>query len=683
MSLLSRIAAMFSGVDVRRGGQQKEFTALANFPTSQFIPVDRFVDYDSYLSAAERIGWVYIATAKVAEEVAMTKLFVLDEDNREVTIGDHVELLKKPNPFMTGVEFVESLMWPLQLVGNSYTLYEELDSEGRPHELWSLPAQHVKIIPDRRGFIGGFAFTPQGAKVPVPFPRDVVCHVKLPHPRDLWYGMGKIEAHRVLYNTAIAMDEFNWKWFENGATLGGVIESEGDISPEVRERMKADFEQRHKGWKQSHKIGILEGGAKFKETQLGQKDMEFVLATRLKREEVFGMFGLPPAMAGVLEYANYANMKEQKNVFLRETVRPYHVRLAAKLTKIVQLFEPNHRVEFDDVVKEDEDLKSQTAGRYFNLGALTPNEVRVDYLGLEPIDNPSMNLTYLPLGVLPTGDELPVGEEPAQVTEQLRSRVRMKQIESSRPMTLPEMKADGRRRILDSSLRIRRSVGLVIRRQMGVFFLDQERRFVKFLNEEFQRRSFNAKGLADFDWTGENSKVEDVMRPQIRRTMKLTIDVMNQLTGSKVKEDDTRLIPARARLLTKVKGINETTRREIDEQVKVGVDRGYSIDQIAQGVAEDKYPGVRGVFSKATKFRAETIARTETSAAFDQAAVVNYSEVGVDTLDVIGCEDGPEGHTMPGEKYGCLSQGIPIREAPYIKFHPNHVGVLVPSRRRD
>ncbi len=118
-----------------------------------------------------------------------------------------------------------------------------------------------------------------------------------------------------------------------------------------------------------------------------------------------------------------------------------------------------------------------------------------------------------------------------------------------------------------------------------------------------------------------------------------------------------------------MKGVTHVLRNDILNSIRDGVINKESRTELKERVKD--------LFSTAKDSQAERIARTEMSAAFDQVAIVNYQEVGIQTVDVIGCEDND---IVPGQTFGCNSSNIPIAQAASIEFHPNHTGTIVPSR---
>jgi len=662
----------------------KNFSALRAYGQTQLDPKSKYIDYDSYLKAAQQIAMVYKCVSIIGESIYLKRFKVLDADNGEITKGPVIDLLKRPNPFMTGPQLREAMAWNLLLVGNNYTLKDDLIGN-LPRELWQLPPQNVTIIPNRETFISGFVFRPNGASGRgdgMPFDAARVSHTKLPHPRDSWYGMGKIQASIMTYEIDNAAHLFSWKFFEQGAWLSGVLESENQMTEESFTRLKKEFLQEHQGVERMQKLALLEAGLKYKQTGVTQKDMEFLGTLKFTQQEILSIFGVPPAKAGIMENANYSNSEEQDLTYQRETIAPLVKRIDEQITKdIVMPFNPDWRVETDMPIFDDDKSESEVAQRYFALGAITPNEVRVEFLGLEESDTPGMNSFYLPVGLMPVDAmEEPApqeGTEPpgeATPTRALYPR-----------LTVSHMKrAVGRNRILLSYDRMKNRRRPKVRAALIAYFKDQQAAVIRYLREHGVRAKAMAVVKAPtsgFNWEGQAGKINNLMKGEFDATISASVDILNALTGSKLKHDDPKLSAARSTLANRVPRVNRTTRTDLDEVISLGVDRGYSLEQIIDGVSDDEFKGVKGVFTEATNYRAERIARTEISATWDRVSVRSYKDVGISTLDVIGCEGGPEGHTVEGEKYGCLSTGIPIDEADSIEFHPNHVGVLVPGRR--
>ena len=125
----------------------------------------------------------------------MAKVADFNDDYEEVTEPHPaIELLKSVNPWMNGYDLATMRFVYLQLTGNAYI--HPVINGGIPSELWMMPPQWVEIIPGESGsdvFIEGYLYGKE-SRAKQPFAADEVIQFKLPNPRDLFYGLGKVEA---------------------------------------------------------------------------------------------------------------------------------------------------------------------------------------------------------------------------------------------------------------------------------------------------------------------------------------------------------------------------------------------------------------------------------------------------------------------------------------------------------
>jgi hypothetical protein len=119
----------------------------------------------------------------------------------------------------------------------------------------------------------------------------------------------------------------------------------------------------------------------------------------------------------------------------------------------------------------------------------------------------------------------------------------------------------------------------------------------------------------------------------------------------------------------RITGINGATRDAVKAQLAEGVRRGYSINQLIEGVPAENYAGV----AKATldngipafdAYRAEVIARTETALSFNRASIGGYAEFGIKEVQAI---DG-DGDEQCAERDGRI---FDVTDAYGIQDHPN------------
>ena len=138
------------------------------------------------------------------------------------------------------------------------------------------------------------------------------------------------------------------------------------------------------------------------------------------------------------------------------------------------------------------------------------------------------------------------------------------------------------------------------------------------------------------------------------------------------------------RIGRRIVGINETTRTKFRQIIRGAIKEKLTVPETAKRLRQ-KMVGF-------TRNRINTIARTEVQSAWTRGAVqsMQASEV-ITHVSVIGCESREEKlwgkpsyqQFMYRGESTCNIENVPVGEANLLNFHPNHTGVVVPSRFRD
>jgi hypothetical protein len=115
----------------------------------------------------------------------------------------------------------------------------------------------------------------------------------------------------------------------------------------------------------------------------------------------------------------------------------------------------------------------------------------------------------------------------------------------------------------------------------------------------------------------------------------------------------------------RVADIDETTRRDITEQLRVGQAMGFSNYELAHGRPDVGYRGIEGLYTETYRNRSETIARTELQHAQNEASLNRYAATGM--VDMVKIIDGDEWDLPCAQRNGRI---VPISERPQLN-HPN------------
>ena len=382
-------------------------------------------NYRNYLQQYADVSWVYACVYRIATKGAGVPMRFYREVKRggkmvydEVSDHPIIDLFETVNPYMSGVDLVEAIYTYAELTGNAYLLLD-MYIKGKPTEIYPLNPHKVKIAPHPKELVDHYTYDIGGGKE-IKLDKVGVIHFKYFNPMDDLYGLAPLSAGRTAVDTQNYGDQYNRNFFLNSAEPKGALVSDENLSTEQRNRIAAGWKAMHQGVQNAHKIAIFEKGLKWESIGLTQRDMDFINSKKMTREDILGVFGVPPAMVGVFKYANYANAKEQRKIFWIDTMIPKLKKLEAVLNSfIVKPYDESLIMEFDlsnvEALKEDDLVKAQVNEILTRAGVKTINEVREE-LGM---GNVVWGGTWnAPMNLIPISSPRPEPASPAPIGEE-------------------------------------------------------------------------------------------------------------------------------------------------------------------------------------------------------------------------------------------------------------------------
>lgn len=551
-------------------------------------------------------------------------------------------LLAAPNPLMAGTQLLEALTIDLETFGNGLWLLGPRVAMTSgvllPASIRRMDPRFTTVKLDDNGAPLRYEFSRAG-KLKT-FPAEDVVHFKYWNPYDESWGLSWTDASRSEFDTDWMAQQWNRSFLERGAVPGGVLQMGDKYSADEdqAERIRVRWNQRHGGLWNAHAVAVVPRGFEYKSTGIGQKDMEFSAQRRYSRENMLSASGVPPSVAGILEYANYANMAPQLRIF-------FHLELAPRLMYIQSVmqsrlidpmggnFELRFRMEEISALLDETEQKTQVAERCFKMGVpLEQLNERFD-LGLDLAGVESAGVSFIQTGVTEYGVQpaaaapvtapqdqpgtpgasgpdaapqsqalphvVPFASKRGRMTSQLREAIWRKLDRGVRDL---ELKAESRWRSYLNGLQTQVLAKLTQRAAASL--------------TEFPRKE------QEFDEQDADQEAILALEPIWRASMNRGADLVSEETGIAIDFSliDPRVIEALANRRQIIRGVNDRIGSDLRELLSEGVQAGETERQLKQRVL-DFFAGERA--------NARTVARTETFSSFSEGRYMAMEQAGV------------------------------------------------------
>ena len=194
-----------------------------------------------------------------------------------------------------------------------------------------------------------------------------------------WAGRNSI-------GTALAMDEYAGKFFENGAHPSIILKTTSKMSPEQVTGLQTAFNNKYAGMSNAHRLPlVLTEGVDAKEISINAKDSQLLESRQFQVIDIARAFGVPPHMIGETSASTSwgSGIESMSRAFVTYTLQPHLVRIEQELNR--KLFPRNSgkfiRFDRDALIQGDSKAQAEyntraLGGPGSGPGWMTPDEVR-------------------------------------------------------------------------------------------------------------------------------------------------------------------------------------------------------------------------------------------------------------------------------------------------------------------
>jgi len=624
---------------------------------------------------------VHACIRELATSAASPRYYVqapsTDGGSVEIERGVLYDLTTKPNPYADWYSFVERLVTFLMVAGNSYIIKERGKGD-QVSAMYLLRPDRVTIVAGDYG-AESYIYTVGGIEYGVEA-RDM-CHLALPNPAGDIYGLSPLQVAARTVNLDLNMTDFAKVYFANAGVPSGLLKVKRRLtSQEEASTIRSRWRSQFGGTNNFHRVAILDDDAEYQPMSNSPKDMELGGLHNLTESRICAVFGVPPILVGAnvgLQRSTFSNYREARLAFHSETLEPMVSRILRYINaNLFDEYTGNETLAVDWVAMratlDDQAATTTRLTALFAGGIITLNETR-EALGFEAVSEGALRRIPSSVFEVAEGDAAPVAVDAAPIEQ---AHPILAQVKAPRVVPRGRMLA---RRILEE----REEETDALAAKTLTHFRGIRNRVDGILGRHMERQTDSTKEYpfetVDMLPPIETGNMEKILEAAYRRVSKRTFGAINDV-GVAGTLDWSDKLPTVQRVLTQAPTraamIHKTTSKAIGRAVGIGLERGYSIEQLARGVPDDKFPGIRSILGE-TENRSRLIARTEIMRSQNQSTIGFFSAQGfgyVQADDVDGDPD--DTYIDPGDPYGrtCAERHgkvYTLDAAAMIDDHPN------------
>lgn len=554
----------------------------------------------------------------IATSAPEAKLKVYRVDGaEEIELPDHwlMQLLARPNDHMSTFELWELTHIYLNTGGVAY--WELVRPTRNPKapvvEVLPLRPDRMKVIPDRKEYIGGYQYEVNGQSITYE-PWEILAF-PLPNPIDEFRPLSPLA--RVAREIGIDNEttDFTKTFFENNAVPGGILSTDQQLTEEESDRIELRWWQRFRG-KRRGRTAVLGKGAQYQQLSMNFKDMDFEALRSFTETRICAAFGVDPVLlpswVGIRYGGKYSNYQEAKKHLWDETIIPALRRIESKISLIL---EDGVVAKFDvahiQALQENENDKYSRIISAYEKGLIKKNEGRLQ-LGYEEISEEEDGF----INDQQPEPEKPTEEEPTEETQRKsffltkanKNRF-VRSLHMIQDQQIPKFKQDLQAYFKRISSHIMQVFGQKI---SG----DEFANILAFLQAQRQQMKDDLLQIA-------NDHIPSVVVAGARVTMDILDGEFS--TNAAISAFINRYVPKLAEQLT------ETTLEDLRAILIKAQDEEWSIQQTQETIQEK--------FTQYSEHRAEMIARTEMIRASNMGARISYEIFGIKEMIWLDTDD--------------------------------------------
>jgi HK97 family phage portal protein len=204
-------------------------------------------------------------------------------------------LLDNPSPDQTQFDLLSDVATGVEASGNSVVL-KVFGQSRKVLALIPLDTDYLKIFRDPVTKEKVIEITSQGRTQRLS--NSEVIHFRGWTAPGQVAGVSPIALHRQALGNAVALEEFEGRFYRQNGSPGGAIKVPGALKTARALEIRDTWDATHAGVANSHRTGVLTNGAEWQQIGISLQDAQFVESQRYGVEQVARIYGIAPEMLG-------------------------------------------------------------------------------------------------------------------------------------------------------------------------------------------------------------------------------------------------------------------------------------------------------------------------------------------------------------------------------------------------
>ncbi len=310
---------------------------------------------DAYQAMKARPGtshpWIYAAISTIVESYVQCPLALKRKGDKKGAdlITDHpiLDLLKSPNPHMSGTNFLECIVWCLDLAtrrtpGGQCFIWGDGANfrKGQiPGELWLQNDQNVRPVLNDQKILSAWRFDYDADCSPYDYGQNMVMdlqeviRVNYFNPYKNLLGVAPGYAIRSGIDMDADAQELNSAMIRNGGQARGVYTAKKPLTPDQMNDFKANLAKYNAGKENAGKDRFLPWEMEYNQLTITPEDMQYLESMGWNRDTVMAAFKVSKFALQQYEDINYATAKEAKRQLFDQAILPMHNRIMQELNQ--------------------------------------------------------------------------------------------------------------------------------------------------------------------------------------------------------------------------------------------------------------------------------------------------------------------------------------------------------------